>query len=286
MKSFNFSACVERYPLIADLTALVLSAVLIHGVYSFYVFPEADRLMAGVATGETLPTRELAIVLKDPEQEICLIMGFWCLALLAFRYRLEEAEQSLIEADFTELRSSEQSLHAIRQRLSVADELAPGSVLVPAVSMTLDTYVASRSLEQAQAAGFDYCSLREEITDSSLTSVRYVLWAIPSIGFVGTVRGIGEALSRADEAMSGDIGGIAASLGVAFNSTFIALLVSLLLTLIANGLRGREQKRLVRCKTFIAGKFLLQLKAMEAQDAKMAIDKVDSHSIGDGALVP
>lgn len=286
MKALKFSDYVERYPLIADLTALVLSAVLIHVIYSLYVFPAADRVMAGVAAGETLPARELAIVLKDPEQEICLIMGIWCLALLAFRYRIDGADQSLIEADFTELHSADQSQRVIRQRLSVAEGLAPGSVLVPAVSMALDTYVASRSLEQAQAAGFDYCSLREEITDASLTSVRYVLWAIPSIGFVGTVRGIGEALARADEAMSGDISGIAASLGVAFNSTFIALLVSLLLTLIANGLRGREQKRLVRCKTFIAGKFLLQLKAMEAQDAQMAIHKIDPHSVGDGPVVP
>ena len=57
--------------------------------------------------------------------------------------------------------------------------------------------------------------------------IRYLIWAIPSIGFVGTVRGIGQALSKADEALAGDIAGMTDSLGIAFNSTFVALLISI-----------------------------------------------------------
>lgn len=58
--------------------------------------------------------------------------------------------------------------------------------------------------------------------------VRYIAWAIPSIGFIGTVRGIGAALGQAHQAVEGDIAGVTASLGVAFNSTFIALVISIL----------------------------------------------------------
>ena len=59
--------------------------------------------------------------------------------------------------------------------------------------------------------------------------IRYIIWAIPSIGFIGTVRGIGEALSQAHIAVEGDIAGMTASLGVAFNSTYVALVVSIFL---------------------------------------------------------
>ena len=52
-----------------------------------------------------------------------------------------------------------------------------------------------------------------------LTFIKYISWAIPSIGFIGTVRGIGDALSRAAEAIDGNITGMTTSLGVAFNST-------------------------------------------------------------------
>jgi biopolymer transport protein ExbB/TolQ len=65
--------------------------------------------------------------------------------------------------------------------------------------------------------------------ESELSMIRYIIWAIPSIGFIGTVRGIGEALSQAHIAVEGDIAGMTASLGVAFNSTFVALVVSIVL---------------------------------------------------------
>ena len=58
--------------------------------------------------------------------------------------------------------------------------------------------------------------------DAENSMIRYLIWAIPSIGFIGTVRGIGEALAKADQAVQGDITGMTNSLGVAFNSTFVA----------------------------------------------------------------
>ena len=67
--------------------------------------------------------------------------------------------------------------------------------------------------------------------------IRYISWAIPSIGFIGTVRGIGEALAQADKAVQGDIAGVTQSLGVAFNSTFIALLISIFLMFLVHQLQ-------------------------------------------------
>ena len=142
------------------------------------------------------------------------------------------------------------------------------STLVPALKTSLDAYTITESLEAARNAGLDYCYLREEVIESKLTTIKYILWAVPSIGFLGTVRGIGEALARADEAMQGDISGVASSLGVAFNSTFTALFISLFLTLIANSLRGREQEKIVRCKDFVSGDFLIQLKGIELENVR------------------
>jgi len=73
------------------------------------------------------------------------------------------------------------------------------------------------------------CELETERLDSELALVRYIAWAIPSIGFIGTVRGIGEALGLAHRAVEGDISGVTSALGVAFNSTLIALVLSIIL---------------------------------------------------------
>ena len=50
----------------------------------------------------------------------------------------------------------------------------------------------------------------------------------------------------------GNIAGVALNLGVAFNSTFVALLLSLILTFLSTSLRGRDYDRLVRSKQFIS----------------------------------
>jgi biopolymer transport protein ExbB/TolQ len=83
-----------------------------------------------------------------------------------------------------------------------------------------------------------------ERLESELSMIRYILWAIPSIGFIGTVRGIGTALSQANRAVSGDISGVTESLGVAFNSTLVALLISILLMFLVHQLQ-LVQERLV-----------------------------------------
>ena len=72
--------------------------------------------------------------------------------------------------------------------------------------------------------------------------IRYVIWAIPSIGFIGTVRGIGEALGQAHRAVEGDIVGVTVSLGVAFNSTFIALIISIFIMFLMHQLQLMQER--------------------------------------------
>ena len=76
--------------------------------------------------------------------------------------------------------------------------------------------------------------------ESGNNMIRYIIWAIPSIGFVGTVRGIGQALAQADQALAGDIAGMTSSLGVAFNSTLVALFISLILMFFMHLLNSRQ----------------------------------------------
>ena len=81
--------------------------------------------------------------------------------------------------------------------------------------------------------------------------VRYIAWAIPSIGFIGTVRGIGEALGQAHQALEGDIAGVTRSLGVAFNSTFIALLISIVLMFLLHQLQLHQERLVLETETYL-----------------------------------
>ncbi len=62
--------------------------------------------------------------------------------------------------------------------------------------------------------------------------IRYVAWAIPSVGFIGTVLGIAGSLGFANEASSPEgISKVTSMLAVAFDTTLVALFLSIFLML-------------------------------------------------------
>jgi biopolymer transport protein ExbB/TolQ len=65
--------------------------------------------------------------------------------------------------------------------------------------------------------------------DAELAILRFCVWATPAIGFIGTVRGIGIALEGAQLAFQGDTSVVTSGLGIAFNSTLVALILSIVL---------------------------------------------------------
>lgn len=68
--------------------------------------------------------------------------------------------------------------------------------------------------------------INKEKHEGQQSNIRYLTWVIPSIGFIGTVLGISQALMVAN---SGDMNVITATLGVAFDTTLIALLLSIII---------------------------------------------------------
>ena len=68
--------------------------------------------------------------------------------------------------------------------------------------------------------------ISQEKSEGEQSIIRYLTWVIPSIGFVGTVIGISQALIIAN---SGDMEKITSLLGVAFDTTLVALILSIII---------------------------------------------------------
>jgi len=92
-----------------------------------------------------------------------------------------------------------------------------------------------------------------------LSMIRYIAWAIPSIGFIGTVRGIGDALGQAHQAIEGEIFGVTRSLGVAFNSTLIALLISIVLMFMLHQLQLLQERYVLETEAYCEDKLTRHL---------------------------
>ena len=249
-----------------NLFVLVLAIVAIHLTYIGFIRPQAElAIEAARQAGQSAP-RDLFVILKDVEQEICLILMIWgtflmvdkCIHILKERYlfTVDLLESSATE-DLLESSAADKSgLAASLEELESMPEKVKGSPLVQTLMASLRRYLITNDVQNTSDAittSVEALGVRLEAENSM---VRYLIWAIPSIGFIGTVRGIGQALSQADKALAGDISGMTDSLGVAFNSTFVALVISIGLMFLLHQLQRLQDGLLVDTQEYCE-KFLL-----------------------------
>lgn len=92
---------------------------------------------------------------------------------------------------------------------------------------------------------------QEEI-ESEQSFIRYVAWAIPSVGFIGTVIGIAASLGYADEASTPEgISKVTDMLAIAFDTTLVALILSIILMLGIHSLQRKEDKLFADMKSYV-----------------------------------
>ena len=75
-------------------------------------------------------------------------------------------------------------------------------------------------------------------------NLKYMIWLIPSLGFMGTVYGIGIAVAKLGEGSLDDpnlLTAMAGSLGIAFNTTLLALVLSVFLQFLTQHLEAKEE---------------------------------------------
>jgi biopolymer transport protein ExbB/TolQ len=78
----------------------------------------------------------------------------------------------------------------------------------------------------------------------SFNKLKYIIWVIPSIGFMGTVYGIGLAVSQLGEGSLDDpklLTNMASHLGIAFNTTLLALILAVVLQFFAQQYESDEE---------------------------------------------
>ncbi|RED44858.1 MotA/TolQ/ExbB proton channel family protein [Aestuariispira insulae] len=243
------------FALIKNLVLLAVIVIAVHFLYLGYILPEADAVLtAAAAAGKSAP-RELVVILKDLEQEICIALGLWAACLIVMKSLSIARHRYMYKVDLLASDDENQDMKQVLAQLEALDDDTRETPLVQTLLTSLRRFLITRDVQNTSDAiesGVEALAIRLESENSM---IRYLIWAIPSIGFIGTVRGIGQALSQADLALAGDIAGMTDSLGVAFNSTLVALIVSIILMLLLHGLQRLQDDVIVRtqayCESFL-----------------------------------
>jgi len=257
-----------------QVVALAVIVVLVHSAYELLIRPraraalrEAEAIRAE-STGADVP-QSLAVILMDYEQQACFILLFWALASMGYKARQLKKDLRFLERDFIALEAGKRILPGDARELGRQVQAMPdadrAALLPRALLAALHRFESTRNVQDVSETVTQLCLAEGERQESELSMIRYIAWAIPSIGFIGTVRGIGLALSKAHAAVEGEIGPVTESLGTAFNSTLIALCLSILLMFVVHQLQLQQERYVLDVQDYAEHKLIRNLHVTREQ---------------------
>jgi biopolymer transport protein ExbB/TolQ len=262
-KSFPLS-----FEFIYQLFALIIIIIFVHAIYVAIIRPNADAFLAEQAVlMEEDPShvnqRSVFVIIRDYEQETCFILMLWAIAIMAHKAISTSRHRALLLLDLIPLaegvRILPEDTHDLSRQVQALPPKQKEALRPRALLAALQRFSSTRNIQDVSNATHTYCNSEGERLDAELSMVRYLAWAIPSIGFIGTVRGIGQALGHAHKAVTGDIFDVTLSLGVAFNSTLIALFISIVLMFFLHQLQLLQERYVLDTEAYCEEKLTSHL---------------------------
>lgn len=250
--------------------ALLIAFILVHSVYVTVVRPSATQHLeqeaANMAANPAYITQDsFYVVIKDYEQEACFILMLWALSILTYKGLVTRRQQAMLDRDLLQLPPGmpigpEDTL-SLAERIHSLPSMQKLYLLPRALLTGVERFSATRNVQNVSNAVRDICHAEGDRLESELSVIRYIAWAIPSVGFIGTVRGIGDALGQAHRAVAGDITGVTENLGVAFNSTFVALVISIILMFFIHQLQLQQERLVLDSEQYVDHWLIRKLRA-------------------------
>lgn len=214
--------------------------------------PQPDELSAG----GILLDRASALYPLTIQNAMWLLfftgLGDVCVRFLRGSNELQQMHRALLPED-------EETMLRAKDLAPIYAQVRPSPLAQPyflqrLVSRIVLQFQGSRSIDQSHALLNSSLELFQHEIDLKYNMLRYLMWLIPTLGFIGTVVGIalalGEAgnmpnLSQAD-ALGDWMKSLTGSLALAFNTTLLALALSALLVFLTHLAQGREEAALNR----------------------------------------
>jgi biopolymer transport protein ExbB/TolQ len=185
-------------------------------------------------------------------QNVMWVVFAFGAAELTIRFLEARAERTelfaghLPEDERTILQGPELRLTYARIRDAMTEEPTRARRFLPRlIQRVIAQFQTTRSVEQSAAIMNSSMELYLHEVDIRYNMIRYVVWAIPALGFIGTVIGISLALNFAAHVDLQDpslLIELTKRLGVAFNTTLLALMMSLALVFFQHKIQAFEER--------------------------------------------
>lgn len=182
------------------------------------------------------------------------VVSAWALLLIASRWRRLRRETRALDVDLfaaeAVLGIGPEQARSLRRELPRRAGASADSFLVARLERALRQF----EVQPRIAAVVEFLSAEsaadEGRVDASYALVRVFVWAVPTLGFIGTVLGLGTAVGGFSESLEAaasleglksSIGSVTGGLGVAFDTTLLALVLSIVIMFPASAVQRREE---------------------------------------------
>jgi biopolymer transport protein ExbB/TolQ len=266
---------------LVPIIAFVIAIIGVQILYVKWVHPNEKEfmvkrrlLMSQNSNSEEIKKRPIFIIIKDEEPKWEIIFTLAGMMILGYKLLNIHRERRLFRYDFVRVQPGERIIPEDAldryKELKTAVESDPSwreRLLPECLLASLHRFHASASIQDAANAIRERAELAGDRLDSSLSLVRYIAWAIPAIGFIGTVRGIGDALNFAEQAIKGDISSVTTGLGLAFNSTFVGLSMCIILMFFLHMVQQRQEAFIIETQVFCRDKLIDVMKVPTKEES-------------------
>lgn len=145
----------------------------------------------------------------------------------------EEEHKVLLPEEITNLRHQVISIEENQGKFLITD----------LIKKACTKFRSNKSVPEVMDTVVRQSQLNFQLADSSQSLIRYLAWALPSIGFIGTILGIAGGIGTVRGKMDTEmIDEVTSLLGVAFDTTLIALILSIILMYLISRLQEKEEK--------------------------------------------
>lgn len=208
----------------------------------------------------------LSRLLLGPEQVACYVCAVWAGLILLGRGREVRRQRAAFGWDLLPTDEGARILPEDARPLARKVDAVTGrggpSILATMIRLGLTKYAISKSAPDVAEVVRTQADVEQARLVASMGTVNYLAWAIPAIGFLGTVRGLAGGMSMASS-QEADLGRFIKQatdqLGVAFDCTFVALALSLGLMYLLHAVQQGEETLIIDCQGYCQEHLLLRL---------------------------
>ena len=175
---------------IFQVAALITSVIIVHMAYVAVIRPNAEIVAQQQeylqqTDPDYTPERSFYVVLRDFEQETCIILFLWATAIIGLKAKQTLGDRKLLDRNLLQVTEGTsilpQDARNFARPLQALSDDERVTLLPRALIAGLHRFQSTQNIQDVSTTVKDVCESEADRMETELAIVRYIAWAIPSL---------------------------------------------------------------------------------------------------------